>query len=141
MNGTLTETNFDHRTDLEKTRHGKTDGRMFPVTEADLVRGAVLTMVESDGGTHSFADHVIVDVYETDSLGRRVEPGSKAPATRFRMVRLARPYAYVSSADTVCPTVLQGFEDYTVLASNLTGPESHFRVRVRSTGQTDTRVT
>ncbi len=131
------------REDLRRSRCGKTDGRMLPVTPADLVRGNVLCHLDHEGGTSAFSDCVVVDVYETNGTGDRITPldAERGAKPVYRMVRLARPYVYVSSAETACPTVLQGFEDYVVLADSLTDQDSRFRVRCQSTGKVDRRVT
>ena len=123
--------------DLTKARAGKTDGRLFPVTEADLVRGNVLCTLHDDR-VHTFSDCVIVDVFDVNDLGHRCYLGEK-PAGR--LVRLARPYVYVSSAETSCPGVLQGFEDYTVYPEDLTKEGSRDRVRALTTGAVDRRAT
>lgn len=124
-------------------RSGLTDGRMFPVAHGDLVKGNVLCSLDHEGGTSAFSDCVIVDVFDADKSGRKitsldVKNGAKA---EYLMVRLARPYIYVSCADTACPGVLQGFEDYTVLADSLTDRDSRYRVRVQSTGKANRMVT
>ncbi len=137
---TIDATGYDH---AAKLRSGRTDGRMFPVTYTDLVRGNVLCSLNHEGGTSAFSDCVIVDVFDADKSGRKitnldVKNGAKA---EYLMVRLARPYIYVSNANTACPGVLQGFEDYTVLADALTDRDSRYRVRVQSTGKADRMVT
>lgn len=128
---------------LESSRRGKTDGRLFPVAPEDLVRGVVLCTLDHEDGTAPFSDCVVVDIFDTDSSGRKttaldVKNGAKAV---YRMVRLARPYIYVSSAETCCPSVLQGFEQYDVLYDAIIDRDSRFRVRVQSTGKADRMVT
>lgn len=107
----------------DQMRAGKTDGRLFPVTEADLVRGAVLRMVNtSDGSVPSFSDFVVVEV-------KTVKDGFSEPR-----VVLARPYAFVSCAETTAPTVLTGVERIEVQAGRILAEDSPFSAVVQSTG-------
>jgi hypothetical protein len=136
--GMTTTSSADSHGNMVKLRSGEGDGRLFPVAPGDIVRGSVLTSVRDDGTSFSFSDCVIADVYGVDRSGNRVRAGEPAA---YRMVRLARPYIYISGANTACPTVLQGFEDYDVFETDLTKPGSHYRVRVSASGTADLRVT
>lgn len=136
--GMTTTATADSHEKTVKLRAGEGDGRLFPVAPGDIVRGSVLTSVRDDGSSFSFSDCVVADVYGVDRSGNRVRAGEPAA---YRMVRLARPYVYISGANTACPTVLQGFEDYNVFETDLTKPGSHYRVRVSASGKTDLRVT
>lgn len=102
------------------------------MTAADIVKGNVVRMVSEDGTASPFADSVIVDIYDVDSKGARKYDGK--PSRFERMVRLARPYIYVSGAGTCCPSVLTGFEDYAVPITAFTRAKSCFRIVVQSTG-------
>lgn len=140
--GMMTSTIAAMKEDVTRLRAGKTDGRLFPVVPEDLVKGNVLTTVEDGGHSHSFSDCVIVDVYDVDRSGKKVFSADAPKAVpEYRTVRLARPYAYVSSADTACPSVLQGFEEYTVFVADLVKKDSRYRVRCQSTGKVDRMVT
>lgn len=122
-------------------RGGKTDGRLFPVTEADVVRGAVLRMVHrSDGSVAPFSDFVVVDAWDVDSHGLRLHE-AEAVFKKGRHVRLARPYAFVSGAETCAPTVLTGVEYLEVPLERLLSEDSLLSAVVQSTGLVATHLT
>lgn len=68
----------------------------------------------------SFSDCVIVKC-ESDSRGDL-------------WVHLARPYAYVHLSDTIAASVLTGVEEYKVLARNLIGTNSQYRIVLLASG-------
>lgn len=106
------------------------DGRTRLVTWDDLVqpRGMVLRMVQSDpAALPSFSDHIVVDA----------QPDERGDL----QVTVARPYCFVSGAETTSPTVLTGVSQYKVAASRLVGPESLFRVVVQSRGDVARHLT
>lgn len=112
------------------------DGHLHEITAEDLKKGNVLRSLESEPGAHhSFADAIVVDVYFKDHNGGRI---ASHEAERFAKkdlyVNVARPYAFVSGADTCCPSVLTGVEQFEIPASRLTGPDSRYRLVVQSTG-------
>jgi len=104
-------------------RAGKTDGRLFPASEADVFPGAVLRMVDSNGDSSPFSDFVVL----------RVAPPDLA---RFAVVEvtLARPYLYASGTGTTCPSALTGVETLKVTMDSLTGACSIFRAVITSLG-------
>lgn len=113
---------------IATARSGKTDGRVFPVTEVDLVRGAVLRMAR-EGVWSTYSDCLVVDV-------RTVKDGRSEPT-----VLLARPYAYVSCSETTSPGVLTGVEQFEVPVSRLLAEGSSFSAVVQSTGLVATYIT
>lgn len=114
------------------------DGETRLVQEADLVPGTVVRILNavvpsSSGGRQvaaGFSDCLVLS-----------GPESKAGDGGARYVRLARPYAFVSGADTASPTVLTGYEPLEVPVGRLTGPGSPFRTVLRSTGAPQTATT
>lgn len=96
------------------------DGHTRQITKADLVKGRVIRDIRLDTNgeqvSHAFSDCVIVDVHgET--------------------VKLARPYCYVASADTCCPTVLTGVERFEISPKRLCAQTCSYKLVVMSTGE------
>lgn len=114
-------------------RAGKTDGRLFPVTEADVRRGAVVRMATpSDGSVPAFSDMVVLDVWDVDKAGTRLlEHEKEAIKPAGRRALLARPYAFASS---VGGSVLTGVEHVQVDVKKLLADDSQFSAVVQSTG-------
>jgi hypothetical protein len=78
------------------------DGHVRNVDSSDLTPGTVVRMTQSEEGSLSpFSDCLILKV-------------SPVPGTNDSEVTLARPYSYVSGADTACPTILMGYETFKV---------------------------
>ncbi len=118
------------------------DGRLFPVTEEDVTKGACLRMVNKDGSAPPFSDFLVLDVRSVDKFGVVVRPEELgAVPVRNRRVTLARPYALVSGAETSCPSVLTGVERVTVDMDRLVHADSHFRVLVTARGNVHTHAT
>jgi hypothetical protein len=117
------------------------DGWTRNVEDKDLVPGTVVRSVQwrqptESGGrdvVDSFSDCVIVKVIWRDKKSNPV-PAFKLDRIQdgwTKHVVLARPYAFVSSANTGCPSVLTGVEQYELPAEKLTGPCSAYRVVTR----------
>jgi len=112
----------------------KHDGRTRPLTEQDLQPGVVIRHVEvieesekdsdgwwSPGGplrllTSPFSDCVILGVIDG-------------------MVRLARPYCYATSTETICPSPLMGCERFDVEVHSLLSARVPYHVVLMSTGE------
>lgn len=113
------------------------DGHTRRITDADLVRGHVLRWVmhetsetgSSVSSTPVFSDCVIMDVFYR---------GGQHPIqekTGDKYIKLARPYCYVSGADTACPSVLTGVEHFEVRAERLCRYGDQYKLVVQSTGE------
>lgn len=114
----------------------KTDGHLHEATADDIRKGNVLRPVQSEGTTYAFGDTVIVDVYFKDRHGHRLSSvDSEKVQYKTLYAKLARPYCFVSGAETCCPSVLTGVEQFEVEASRLHGPDSPYRLVVQSTGK------
>jgi hypothetical protein len=118
------------------------DGRLFPVKDEDVRKGACLRMVNPDGSAPPFSDFLVVSRWPVDKHGTRLHPAEldTIPIKTTR-VTIARPYAFVSGAETSCPTVLTGVETMVVDMESLTRPDSHFRVLVTARGAVHTHTT
>lgn len=114
----------------------RTDGHLHEATADDVRKGNVFRPVQqSEGTTYAFGDSVVVDVFFNDRHGRRLSGHEADQASDKRLyAKLARPYCFVSGAETCCPSVLTGVEQFVVEASRLHGPDSPYRLVVQSTG-------
>ncbi len=112
------------------------DGHLVDVTPDGLRKGNVLRTVEADSGVPAFSDQVIVDIFYQTASGTRLRDDEVYKYLKgVQMVKLARPYAYVSGADTCCPVVLTGVEHYEVEMNKLCAEGSRFKLVVNSTGE------
>lgn len=110
------------------------DGHTRQITDADLVRGHVVRSVNHEftnaaydpQASYAFSDCVILDVISIN--GRK-------------LVKLARPYCHVANADTACPTVLTGVEQFEVSAEDLCREGQSYRLVVLSTGKPESHTT
>lgn len=77
------------------------DGKLRDIRfTSDVPAGAVVRM---KGDTSPFADCIVLGLVPNNTGG--------FPS---KSLKLSRPYAFVSGADTLCPTVLLGSENLTV---------------------------
>jgi hypothetical protein len=100
------------------------DGLMKRIVASDLTPGTVLRMLHSlnEDGTWDMNRAVPF----SDCVVLKVESNS-----HWMVVKLARPYCYVSGASTGCPSILQGYEMFEVSLADMLDAETNFRTVVQ----------